>query len=136
MTGLDAFVPDLYCTHRWISSVASIQRQWTWVLVKIDQSRLKSEMLVDQFRRRRSSWMWLAVHPHWYQLRSALRILDDLRSVFGREFTHHESQLEIGCHLERHPSNALYVSRGTGSAMIYFYKELDVVHDFSYSLKG
>jgi hypothetical protein len=47
MTGLSAFVPGLNYIHRWISSVASIQQQRTWVLVKIDQSRLKFRMLLD-----------------------------------------------------------------------------------------
>jgi hypothetical protein len=60
--------------------------------------------------------------------------LDGLGGVFGREPSHHQCQLSVGCHPDGGTVNPLHVCSGTSAAMAHFYNKFGGFHDESYSL--
>jgi hypothetical protein len=60
--------------------------------------------------------------------------LEQFGRVFSREFSHHERQLAIGCHLDGDLIETLHVGRCTGTAMIHSDHKFDVRHNFSCTL--
>jgi hypothetical protein len=65
-----------------------------------------------------------------HQLRVAAGILHRLDGVFGREPSHSQRELSVGCGLNRTAVNAQYVFRSSSAATVHFDKKLSVFHEF------
>jgi hypothetical protein len=65
-----------------------------------------------------------------YQFWVAAGILDGPDSIFGRESSHYQCQLAVGCRLNWSFIDAQYVFRSTRATPVHFHKELGVCHGF------
>jgi len=69
------------------------------------------------------------------QFRRAAGVLHGLDSVFGRESSHKQCQLTVGCHHDGGPIKPLDVLRSANTATVHFYDELSVIHEGNFILR-
>src|SRR5271155_257820 len=70
----------------------------------------------------------LSADANGNQFRVAVGILHRLNRVFRGESSHHESQLAVGCGLDRRLIDPQDVLRSVGTAAVYLNDKLDVFH--------
>jgi hypothetical protein len=68
-----------------------------------------------------------------HQLWDAAGVLDGFGGVFGREFSHQQSLLTVGRHLDRSPVNTLHVF-GNSATTVHFHNKFGVLHGAPYCL--
>jgi hypothetical protein len=72
----------------------------------------------------------LSTNLHGHQLRAAAGILDGFNSVLGRESSHYQCQLTVGCRLDGNLVYALHVFRGASTATVHFHNKFGVFRGF------
>ena len=58
------------------------------------------------------------------QLRNALGFREGFDSIFGRESSHQQCQLTVGCHVDAMRIDPLHVFEGASTATVHFHNNL------------
>jgi len=78
----------------------------------------------------RNEFASLGVTLYHHQFRGGPGILNGVDRVFGSKFTHDQSQLAVGGHLNRIAGHTVHICGNSGARAIYFHDKFNSGHLF------